>query len=63
MHDTAHEVRTDNMTPAQWEAEFQRAVEVGGKLERPQLTRNFDRELPLDIVEARKYRKYMDDGF
>jgi hypothetical protein len=51
------------MTPAQWEEEFKKAVEMGSKLERPQFTRNFDRELPLDIVEARKYRKYMDDGF
>lgn len=43
--------------------EFKKAISVGNKLRRVKLETNTDRDLPVSIVEARKYRKYMDDEF
>ncbi len=38
-------------------------VAHGLTLQRSKIVNDDDREIPVDIVEARKYVKYMDDGF
>ena len=43
--------------------EFKRAISVGDSLERVVSKSNLDRDIPIDIVEARKYNQFADDGF
>jgi hypothetical protein len=38
-------------------------VANGLKLRYSTLDNNIDRRLPVDVVEAHKYVKYLDDGF
>ena len=43
--------------------EFKKAIVIGKKLRRAKIESNIHRELPIEIVEAQKYNKHMDDGF
>ena len=60
---TEEEIETAGLTSEAFEQLLQEKVARGLTLERGQIVNNDDRELPVDIVEARKYVKHMDDGF
>ena len=54
---------TAGLTAADFEAVLKSKVAHGLKLDRGKIASNKDRSLPVDVVEAHKYVKYMDDGF
>ena len=60
---TEEDIETAGLSSDDFENLLKDKVAKGLKLERAQYSDNEDRELPVSTVEARKYVKYMDDGF
>ena len=60
---TMEEVSTAGLTSADFEAVLKSKVAFGLKLDRGTVASNKDRSLPVDVVEAHKTVKYLDDGF
>lgn len=56
-------VLSANLSAKEFEDIVKSKVEVGLKLERQVHVDNNTRSLPVSVVEAMKYVKYMDDGF
>lgn len=60
---TTEMVSTANVSSADFEAVLKSKVAQGLKLDRGTISNNKDRSLPVDVVEAHKHVKYLDDGF
>ena len=58
VNDTEQEIKTAGMTAGAFEDLLKRSVETGLSMERASTV-----NLPIDIVEARKYQKHIDDAF
>lgn len=56
-------VESANLSAKDFEAIFKAKVELGLTLDKQVHENNETRDIPLDIVEAHKYVKYLDDGF
>lgn len=56
-------ILTSGLTCEAIEAALKRRVEIGMQMNRFVPTSNWDRDLPVDVVEASKYNKSYDDGF
>ena len=63
MNNTMEEVSTAGLSSSDFEAVLKSKVAHGLKLERRTFASNQDRSLPVDVVEARKTVRYLDDGF
>jgi hypothetical protein len=60
---TEEDIETAGLSSEAFEQMLKEKVAKGLTLERAHVGNNEDRELPVSTVEARKYVKYMDDGF
>ena len=56
-------ILTEGMTSEALEKALKRRIELGMQMKRQEATSNWERDLPVDVVEAGKYVKYYDDGF
>jgi hypothetical protein len=61
--DREDSIETAGLSAAAFEQILKSKVEEGLKLERQVHVDNKSRALPVSVVEAHKYVKYMDDGF
>eukprot|EP00597_Dinobryon_sp_UTEXLB2267_P012128 CAMPEP_0170114646 /NCGR_PEP_ID=MMETSP0020_2-20130122/10864_1 /TAXON_ID=98059 /ORGANISM="Dinobryon sp., Strain UTEXLB2267" /LENGTH=96 /DNA_ID=CAMNT_0010341745 /DNA_START=114 /DNA_END=400 /DNA_ORIENTATION=- len=60
--DTQHYVDTAGLSSADFETVLKEKISFGLTLRRDQPANDDEREIPIDIVEAHKYVKHMDDG-
>ena len=63
VNNTMEEVSTAGLSSSDFEAVLKSKVAHGLKLERQTFSSNQDRSLPVDVVEAHKTVRYLDDGF
>jgi hypothetical protein len=60
---TTEEVSTSGLSSEAFEALLKQKVATGLKMDRGHFASNKDRALPVDVVEAHKHVKYLDDSF
>ena len=55
-------ILTAGMSSEDIEKALKRRIELGMQMKRTPPTSNWERDLPVDVVEASKYVKHYDDG-